>query len=415
LLDPLLVIGHTSMALVREVGNASAVGGTPENDVDFCLVRGGPLYQLYLRSAKPTPGSFGRRIIGLSLVCWLPALMLSFFGRTASGGVPLPFLLDVDGNVRFLVVLPLLIWAEVVAHRRIPTIVGQFLERDIITAEDRPRFEDLIASVTRLRNSVLIEVLLIICAFGGYWMWREYLTLGVSSWYAVNMGGVTHLTAAGYWYVLISLPILRFLIFRWYFRLFLWYWFLWHVRRLSLHLNFLHPDCAGGLGFLSGSVFAFAPVLIAQTTLLAGMIGNSIWHAGAALPSFKMEIATVVGFLMLLVLTPLGFFLAQLDRAGRGAKREYGILASRYVDDFYGKWIDKQGASTGQPLLGTSDIQSLADLSNAYGVVSKMRLVPVSKDTVIRLMILLFIPLLPLVLTMIRLEQVIDRLLKLVW
>ena len=73
-------------------------------------------------------------------------------------------------------------------------------------------------------------------------------------------------------------------------------------------------------GFLSGSVFAFAPVLIAQTTLLVGMIGNSIWHAGATLPSFKMEIATaVVGFLLLLVLTPLGFFLEQSDRAGRGA------------------------------------------------------------------------------------------------
>jgi len=161
-------------------------------------------------------------------------------------------------------------------------------------------------------------------------------------------------------------------------------------------------------------VFAFEPVLVAQTILLAGMIGNRIWHAGATLPSFKMEIVGVVVFLMLLALTPLSFFVVQLEHAGRLAKREFGTLASHSVDDFHLKWIERHGAD-GEPLLGTSDIQSLADLGNAYSVVSKMRIIPVSKDAVIRLALVIILPLLPLTLTMIPLERIIDRLIKIMF
>jgi len=265
-----------------------------------------------------------------------------------------------------------------------------------------------------LRNSVLVEALLLLFAFGaGHWVWREYLTLGVNSWYAVRIGEETHLTAAGYWYALVSLPLLRFIVVRWYFRLFIWYWFLWHVRRIPLHLNLFHPDRAGGLGFLASSGFAFAPVLVAHTVLLAGVIGNRIWHAGATLPSFKLEIVGGVAFLILLVLTPLSFFIVQLDEAGRMARREYGVLASHYVNDFHGKWIQEHEADR-EPLLGTPDIQSLADLGNAYSVASEMRLLPFSHDTVIRLAIIIILPLLPLTLTMIPLDQIVDRLIKLV-
>src|SRR4029077_14906354 len=158
----------------------------------------------------------------------------------------------------------------------------------------------------------------------------------------------------------------------------------------------------------------FAPVLVAQTILLSGVIAERILHSGATLAAFKMDIVGAVGLLMLLVLTPLTFFLIPLDEAERRAKREYGGFASRYVEDFHRKWIQGQGQD-GEQLLGTSDIQSLADLGNAYGTVSEMRLVPISKNAIIRLAVALIIPFLPLMLTMVRLDQLVDRLLKLVF
>lgn len=386
---------------------------------EFSLVLGGPLYHLYLRTrlAKPPIDLVRRRIIVLSLICWLPPLLLSLLSHTAFGGVKVPFFSDIGAHVRFLCTLPLLIAAEPVVQRRIPIIVGQFFDRNIIANGDRAPFEELIRSVMRLRNSALIEIVLLVLAFAGFWMWhgmwQEYPTLGSSTWYVIETNGRMHFTLAGYWYVLISQPILRFIFFRWCFRLALWYWFLWRVRRFKLHLDFLHPDLAGGLGFLSESTIAFLSILVAQTMIVAGVIADEIYNAGKTLPGFKMEIVAILLFLLLVAFTPLCFFMRQLSQAGRTARFKYGTLASQYGDEFWNKWIMKHDADTQKQVLGTADIQSLSDLANSYAVVSKMRIVPFGKDTVIRVAILLCIPLLPLTLTMIPLDQLIDRVVKL--
>jgi hypothetical protein len=73
-----------------------------------------------------------------------------------------------------------------------------------------------------------------------------------------------------------------------------------------------------------------------------------------------------------------------------------------------------RGGGEGEPILGTSDIQSLADLGNSYEVVREMRLVPFALKNVARLAIIALIPMLPLLLTIIELEELIDRLIKMV-
>jgi hypothetical protein len=175
-----------------------------------------------------------------------------------------------------------------------------------------------------------------------------------------------------------------------------------------LHLNALHPDRAGGLGFLAGSVFAFSPVLIAHTVLLAGVIGNQIWHTGASFPDFKLEIAALMGGLLLPTLAPLGLFFFHLDELKRRGIREYGMVASRYVNDFHSKWIE--GGAGQEAVLGTGDIQSLADLSASFDVAREMRLLPIDIRSVVELAMLAALPLLPLTLTIIPLEDMIDRL-----
>ena len=247
-----------------------------DEPTDFSLVQGGPLFQLLLRTRllKPPTDLLARRIVVILLVAWMPLLLLSVLSGHAFRGVAVPFLCDLGAQARLLLCVPLLLAAEVIVHRRIKLVVRQFLDRGIVAPEDQPQFESLIASAMRLRNSVLAEVLLLAFAiFGGYWVGKRYLAMQVATWYAVPIGDQTQLTAAGYWYLFVSLTIFRFLIVRWYFRLFVWYRFLWQVsRHVRLRLNALHPDRAGGLGFLSGSVFAFAPVLLAHTIALAGIL-----------------------------------------------------------------------------------------------------------------------------------------------
>jgi hypothetical protein len=64
-------------------------------------------------------------------------------------------------------------------------------------------------------------------------------------------------------------------------------------------------------------------------------------------------------------------------------------------------------------LLGTSDIQSLADLANSYAVLEEMRIVPFRWIAVIRLPILIVSPIASLVLTTISLVKIGEKLIKL--
>jgi hypothetical protein len=188
---------------------------------------------------------------------------------------------------------------------------------------------------------------------------------------------------------------------------------LWQTARLPLRLNTLHPDRAGGLGFLSESVFAFAPVLLAHTVVLSGGIGNRIWHEGAKLASFQLEIVATILLLGFIVLLPLTFFSSQLIYAKRTAIREYGGVASGYVREFREKWIAGQNPE-GERLLGTGDIQSLADLGNSFQVVRETGVVPFGKEDVLVLAAMLAAPLLLLLPMVLPLQEIIDRIVAMI-
>jgi hypothetical protein len=385
---------------------------------DFSLVLGGPLFQLLVRSRLATPalGLLKRRIVFITMFAWLPLLLLSLIDGKAWGGAGLPFLYDIEMQARLLVTLPLLIAAEILVHQRLGLIVGEFVERDIITAAILPKFKEVIASAMKLRNSVAIELILFILIFaGGYYIWSrisgiEKIGTVTGTWYAAVTNGVTQLSSAGYWYIFFSRPLVQFILLRWYFRVVIWTRFLWQSSRLELNLIPTHPDRAAGLGFLDRSVGAFAPLLMAHGVLLAGLMANPILFAGAKLTDFKMEILGGVAALLVLLLGPLLVFSPCLMRAKRNGLRKYGMLASRYVNEFELKWVGG-GATADEQLIGSGDIQSLADLGNSFQVIRDIKPFPFGKDAVILIVVIPLVPILPLVFTMIPLEELITKLL----
>ncbi len=373
----------------------------------FSLVLGGPLFQLFRRAhlSGDALELLNRRIMIIAGVAWIPLLVLTIVCGTAFGGaVEIPFIKDVESHVRFLIALPILIGAELIVHRRLRPAVCQFIERRIVAPEDMPKFDQAIESTLRLRNSPMTEVLLILAVYTiGIWVWITQFSLGAASWYAVPDGARMSLTPAGYWFVFVSVPIFQFILLRWYFRFFLWFWFLFRVSRLNLKLIPIHVDRTGGLGFLGMSTHAFAPILVAQGAVLAGLIASQIFHAGAALTDFRVQVVAFLAFFIVATLLPLTVFaprLAEAKRAGLGA---FGRLASRYGWRFEDKWLDN--ASADDELLGSGDIQSLADLGNSFGVVQEMRLFPFGWRDVTRLATMTATPFLPLLLTVFSLEE----------
>jgi len=301
---------------------------------DFSLVLGGPLFQLCRRTRLGGDALelLHRRVIASVLLAWVPLLVLSFAeGHAWGGNVKLPFFRDIEMHVRLLLAVPLLILAELVVHQRMRPVVKQFLARGVIPEAALARFDAAVASAIRLRNSIAAEVLMIALVYvvGVGFIWRTQVALDVSSWHGTPASGTVHPTLAGWWLGCVSLPLSQFLLLRWYFRLCIWTRFLWQVSRLDLSLIPTHPDRCGGLSFLASVSQAFAPVLLAQGALLAGVMANRIFFAAGKLIDFKLEIIGLVTVMVFAVLGPLLVFLPKLAAAKRAGLREYGVLAQR--------------------------------------------------------------------------------------
>jgi hypothetical protein len=223
-----------------------------EDPPDFSIVLGGPLFQL-LRRAHLEGDHLEllyRRLVFFVGFTWLPLFLLATVGPFAGSAGRLAFLRDIEVHARFLVALPAFIAAELLVHARMLPVARRFVERRIILLEDLPRFYRAVESAFGLRNSLPLELGLFAAVYTfGLLFWHSRVGIDVPTWYAMP-GGRWNLTPAGVWYVFVSIPILQFILLRWYMRFLIWYRFLWQVSRIPLNLIPTHPDRAGGSAFL---------------------------------------------------------------------------------------------------------------------------------------------------------------------
>jgi hypothetical protein len=383
---------------------------------EFSLVLGGPLYEMFRRAhlSGSSLEFLWRRMVVVSLFAWLPLAILSIFDGHMLGAQNLTFLRDIESHARFLVALPVLIFAELVVHDRIAPVVKYLVDRGVVTQEDTPKLYAAVNAALRARNSLWLELVTVLFVYTvGRWLWQHVGALQATTWYGVPDGTGMHLTPAGYWYSFVSIPIFQFILIRWYVRLGIWFQLLWRVSRLKLRLLPAHPDQAAGIGFLGKSSYGFSPIVFAQGVLLAGLIASRIFFQGQGLLSFKMTILAFVAFFAFVILGPLTMFTPQLSRAKRNGLSEYGTLSTAYVAEFHEKWV--RGGNKAEQLLGTADIQSLADLGNSYAVVREMQLVPFGLSDITRLAGAAVLPVLPLLLTIMPLEELVTRLIKMIF
>jgi hypothetical protein len=359
-----------------------------------------PKLQLRLRVAA---------IFILPVLAWLPLFVLSTVdGKLLPGSVGTPFLLDLSAHIRLLVALPLFVLAARVGEARILPMLQQFLARRLVPEKSVPRFEAAVASTFRLGDSIVADVLILAIIYFVDTLVARH-TNDAATWYAASAAQGSHLTPAGICYAYFSLPIFQFVLLRWYFRLFIWGRFLGQVARLKLNLVPTHPDRVGGLGFLTMSAQPFTLFAMAHGALLAGWLSTRVVVAKASLTEFKGEIVAIVLFVVCLTIAPLTVFARSLTRAKRRGIIEYGALAARYANDFHDKWIVPE-ADYKEPLVGTADIQSLADMAGSYEIVQTMRSVPITAQTIVGFAVATLLPVAPLLLTLMPLSEILKKL-----
>jgi hypothetical protein len=191
----------------------------------------------------------------------------------------------------------------------------------------------------------------------------------------------------------------------------IWYRFLGQVAKLDLQLIPTHPDRAAGLGFVGDAQRAFWIVAFACSATFSGILANEIVYGGVPLEHYQFAIAGYAVVVVAFFLTPLVMFTPRLIEAKEKALRDYGALAVTHHHMFDRKWVKGENPGA-DPVLGTPEISSLADLGAAYQILEKMKAVPFDPEDAIVLLLAALLPMAPLLLTIMPVDRLLELLSK---
>ncbi|MFZ0582923.1 MAG: hypothetical protein WBY66_19940 [Candidatus Acidiferrales bacterium] len=317
---------------------------------------------------------------------------------------------DYRVHARMLIAVPALLVGEMLMESRFRAIIAHIHQTDLLDAPDLARVDNAIAALVRVRDSLLPEftilLLLILHTVTSY-----KGLIDATPWLSRAADTGLHLTAAGWYAVLVSTSIFQFL-----FGVMLWKWLLWtffafKLSRRNLKLVATHPDQHGGLGFLGLTSAAFAPIAFSATAVIAATWRNEILYHGAHLTNFKLSSIVLVALTGLVALGPLAFFVPRLSGLRRRGILEYGILGQLQSTEFHEKWImHRAGHETG--LLDARESNTLAGFGRVYESIEKMNSFPADKGALYTLAAAVFIPALPAILAEVPFIVLLSGLLK---
>jgi hypothetical protein len=359
------------------------------SEVEFSLTRGGLLYRLLIRTGIVRPGRRDalRPAIAFAILTWAPMALASVLRAPVTRSLP-GVMLDPAVHARLLVAIPLFFASEALLDERCAKVFRSLVEGFVDKKADALA---IARRCERLRDSVLVEPLMLFVGvdLGIAILFGASGSTGVVRGMRLESG----VSAALVWYALVGFPLFVFLFLRLFYRWGIWCGMLGGLARLDLRLMPSHPDLAGGVGFLAHPVQAFSLFGFACSTVAAANWGYRIAVEGTDLNAFSAIFLLFVAVVVALALGPLLFFTRSLLNAKIEGIRQYEDLALRYTRLFHDRWIVHPDDAS---LLGSADIQSLADMGGSYERVEKMRMVPFGPRAVVIVLAATVIPMAPL-------------------
>lgn len=355
-----------------------------------------------------------RRVLIAVAVAWVPLAALTALQALVNGHQELlhAFFTDVAVYARFVLAIPILILSEYIVLPRLEVTAKHFMQSKIIDPSDHDRFADAMKSARRLSTSVwpsmgmtvlvyaCVAAIMMVVHPGMFPLWNY-------------VPGADHFSLAGWWHMLVSLPLLLGLLFSWIWRVGVWIRFLHQVSHMQLHLVTSHPDKAAGLQFVAFTPRMFGPLALAIGIITAGTFANEVFHMGLDPTDHPATpIATAVVVVLVFISPPLVFGRTLL-RAWRRGLFEYGALASRLGTQFEDKWLTERDPVTRESL-EKPDFSSTTDLYSVVANVYAMRPILFDPRAAISLALATLLPFAPIWLTVIPAKVIFTQLLKMV-
>jgi hypothetical protein len=355
--------------------------------MDFTLL-GGPLHRLGCRLGLVDSENTVKLGLALGLLAWTILLVLSLI-EGVSGQV-LSFSV-IGGHIRLLLVIPLFFICESLVDPRMTVFIQTIVRSRVVPHSALPALDYEIARISRWKDAWLPELIFMMASVLLTLMAPQLQLPGTSSSQDVGV------TMTSLWYWIFCLVLFRFLILRWLWSLGLWYFLLWRISRQDLHLVPTHPDGVGGLGYLAVVQSHFTPFVLAISLLTAAMFAEEFFAGLTSFESIYPMLSLVLVLDSVIFIGPLFIFSSKLWACRVKGLSDYMELAADYVNDFDKKWLRKDNPVQ-ESLLGTADLQSLADLNNSINVVRDMSWVPLNMRLLVDITIAALLPMTPLLL-----------------
>lgn len=378
----------------------------------YSLMRGGLVHRLL----QATGALHGRARVSLwvagilLVVSFGPMLVLAARAGTLWPQPPRMALLgDYATLARVLLALPLLVIAAPRSDALLRNAFRQLTHSSLVPARRQKRMDALLAKVRRWRDGWLPEALCVLIAWAPLLFGGDSVSLlpGVADWRLEH--GV--LTAAGHWYEWVVVPLFRLVALLWLWRFVLWTCVLWRLPRSGLVLHAEHPDGAGGLAFLGLAQERFAVLALAGGLLLAGACINHVHYLGDSLYDLRHLLAGYVIAATLVLVAPLLLLMPTMMRTKRHALYHFDALGNRAADLFDQRWPSAQPPDTGsESLLDHGDASAFADFSGVYKGLAAMSVLPMTRWNLLWIALHAILPLLPLVLLAMSVDELASKL-----
>ncbi|MGB8900952.1 MAG: hypothetical protein WCC90_17670 [Methylocella sp.] len=369
---------------------------------------GGPLHRLGRRLGL-VRGETNTVALGLALgmLSWSILLALASIGGVSD---KLFSLSAIAADVRLLVVIPLFFLCESSLDPQLRDFVSTIVRSGVVPSNALPTLESEIARIVRWKDAWLPEAMCLLAAII-LSLFAAQLHLSGKTAALDSTRSLSDVPFAGLWYWIVCLPLFRFLMFRWIWRIALWCRLLWRLAKLDLHLVPIHPDGAAGLGYLEIVQTHFTALVLAISIVVSASFAEEISSGKTVFEVIYPAFALTLIVELALIFLPPCVFAFRLRACQEKGLCDYMVFAARYVNDFEKKWLNAS-AIPADPLLGTADLQSLADLSNSVGIVRNMRWVPVSTRLLVTVVIAALLPMLPLLLFKYPIAELVQRVLS---
>lgn len=365
---------------------------------EFSLSEGGHFDEA-LKKLGLYKSQFKLAIVGVCLT-WLPLAIITAIEGTLFSGSQMPFLKDIAMHARLLIAFPMLIMIKTVIDDKVAIII-RYLTKALMSSEEQQLIlSNALQKAKKLTSSAYTEYILLftVIAITTSFILGDVFSgfkSGTASWMAFTHDRKQVLSVAGYWAVIISIPLFQFFLLRWLWRYFVWVLLLFRLSKANLNLFATHADRAGGLGIIILAQRSFNLIFVAGSCVISGQFVAQLLELPDTFNSVRSVVFAYIIISLIFINIPLLFFMEKLFKMKNDELLYHSYFAVTLSRKFESEWI---AVRFDEKRAGENEVNPsmVHDYSGIFDSLQKLRPVPITLQDIVGMGITLFIPFVPI-------------------